>query len=514
MRIKEARIDNFRAVGESRLELGDMTAMIGSNGAGKTAMLLAIARFFSKAQTINPANFGSKERPIAVTLVAEAESGRAMEVTREWHLDKEQGKGVSPGYARGDIATADLSELLRARAVYVPAAHEPTGGGRDTVLQSLVDAMAGHEAACGAGPPRKVAMTGLGLVEDAINKRLGTRDGIGYAPNIGVRLRFGDPEGLTGLRMTITDRETGRELDYAHVGHGARRALHMAALETDADILGRDDGRPDAGMATLYIIDEPELHQHPLRQDLIFSALRRLSEESSTQVIYATHSPHLVALEAQMRILRIRRDGARIGIQSTTGAGEASISGGVVRPIEEAIFANGAVLVEGHRDEVITRAILQSTPHIGGSLMSTLASREIMVVDCRSKYNIEHYYRFLDRLGTRCVVVWDGDMGMSDAPALAQAKITNKRLLEILGEPEKEEAILRAGAGDCIVGENWACFGHNLPSYFASYSELEPRELERRARDDESIDLLLDKGLFQNEFCRVVLPDICRALIG
>ncbi|MDD9808495.1 MAG: AAA family ATPase [Thaumarchaeota archaeon] len=517
MKIKSIKVSNFRALGEARLELGDMTALIGSNGSGKTAILLAIARFFSKARTMNPANFGRKDLPIKVTVVAEGEGREAAEVTREWHLDKNRGKAVSMGYSCGDRTADGLGDFLGARVVYVPAGHEPDKGGRDTVLQSLIDNVAGRQAAGGAERegPRGVAADDLGRVEETINKKLGARDGIGYSPSICVRLRFGDPVGSTGLMMAITDRETGRELDYAHVGHGARRALHMAALETDADILGGGRAGEGAGhgAATLYVIDEPELHQHPKRQDLIFAALRRLSEGPSSQVVYATHSPRLVALGTQMVIRRVERDGETIRVR---GAGGSPVRGGVTRPIGEAIFANGAVLVEGHHDEAIIRAVLQATPHNGGSLMAALASREITVVDCRSKYNIGHYYGTLAPLGIRCFVVWDGDMDTTERPALHQAKRENEKLLEMVGEdPEKAQEIVDSGRGDCMAGENWACFGHNLPAYFAECFHKRAGDLVGIIGRGEDVGQWLDREtLFQSKFYREAVPGIRQTLIG
>ena len=513
MRIKEVRASNFRVLGDARLELDDMTALIGSNGSGKTAMLLAIARFFDKAETMHSANFGRKDLPITVTVVAEGEAGQTTEVTREWKADTGRDRAVSAGYTHGNNALAGLDELLKARVVYVPAGNELSSGSggrrvkRDTVLQSLIDSVAGRRE---TGAPRRgdgqeMDRADLERVEETINKKLGARDGIGYSPSICVRLRFGDPVGRTGLMMDITDRETGRELDYAHVGHGARRALHMAALETDADILGK------GGAVTLYIIDEPELHQHPMRQALVLGALRKLSEAPSSQVIYATHSPYLVELGPRMRICRIRRLGERTVTQSAPGVEPGG--GGAACPIGEAIFANGAILVEGYSDAMVLRDILRATPYDGRPIIDTLASKEIAVMDCGSKYNIEHYYRALVRLGIACFVLWDGDMGMKEAPALAQAQSTNTKLLEIIGEAGRAREIQRAGACDCIVGANWACFGHDLPSYFARYSDSGPKELERKVKGGMGIVSMLDARFSQSEFCKAALPSLCRTLL-
>jgi len=320
---------------------------------------------------------------------------------------------------------------------------------------------------------------------------------------------------LAGLEMDIIALEACEKLDYAHVGHGARRALHMAALEADADILAEggsvDEGNTD--MATLYIIDEPELHQHPQRQDLIFGALRRLSEKPSSQVIYATHSPHFVELGTRMEIRKVRRTAAGISINAASADGEA-VTGGVVRPIGEAIFANGAVLVEGHHDEEIMKAILRATPHGEKSLMDALAGKEISVVDCHSKHNIVHYYRILHPLGIKCFVVWDGDMGMEKGPALDQAKRKNGELFEMLDEDPKKAETMGSGSGDCMVGDIWACFGHDSPSHFADCFGLSPKTLERRIKGGVDISRLLDKDrLSQSEFYKRALPSLCRALV-
>lgn len=519
MKIKSASVSNFRVPGEVRLELGNMTALIGSNGSGKTALLLAIARFFSRERKMSPANFGRKGFPITVTVVAEGEGGETMEVTRKWRPDKKSGRAVSEGYFDREGAAARPDGFLAARVVYVPAGHELTGSvrsGRDTVLQSLVNNIAGNGAAgAGRGRPLGGARASLERVEEVMNKKLGARDGVGYAPNIGVRLGFGDPVGRAGLRMDIIDREAGVELDYAHVGHGARRALHMAALEADADILAEGGAQEaGAGMATLYVIDEPELHQHPQRQDLIFGALRRLSEEPSSQVLYSTHSPHFVELGAQMEIRKIRRTSAGIGM-SVASAGDGTVRGGVMRPIVDAIFANGAVLVEGHHDEVILKTVLRATPHNGKSLMDALAGGEISVVDCQSKYNIGHYYKILNPLGIKCFVVWDGDMGMEGDLALGQAKRENRKLLDMLGESlDRAEEIEGSAHDGCVVGDTWVCFGHDAPAYFARCFDLSPKVLEKKIKDGEEIGRLLDvEWLAQGKFCKKALSSLRRALV-
>ncbi len=46
MRISEVRVSNFRCLGDVRMSLGDVTALIGANGAGKSSLLSALDWFF------------------------------------------------------------------------------------------------------------------------------------------------------------------------------------------------------------------------------------------------------------------------------------------------------------------------------------------------------------------------------------------------------------------------------------------------------------------------------------
>lgn len=542
MEITSVRVGNFRAIGNTvTLDLGDMTALIGSNGTGKTTLLLAIERFFSdKNGIMSVDDFNDRARPLEITVVVDGGTDRCKEITRKWacKAEKEKTSVTAPKYHCGEDAKPGYAAFLgcAARVLYVPTEHETDEDGegkKNTILQKLISDAVRHKMtkkARGEERARRIDFQDgykgeLKHAEKTLNQKLGSDGGVGYAPNARVTLDFGEPEVGLKARMSIDDRDGDREgshcnygVDHGSLGHGTRRAFYMAAIEADAEILagsGARDGGATDGALTLCIIDEPELHQHPQRQALIFDALRRLSEEPSSQVIYATHSPHFVSLGAQMDICRVSRTGAEIGVRGTAGTKGMSVSEGVARPIGEAIFSNGAILVEGLHDEAIMRVVLRATPHGGGTLMSVLAGREVAVVNCLSKYNIEHYYRILDALGVACFVVWDGDMDVGKDPGLDQAKKTNRRLLRMAGaDPGRAAEIEGAGSDDCIVGDGWACFGHNLPAYFSKYFELEPRRLKGMIRDGADIAQRLDRErLFQSEFYKRALPSMRRTLI-
>lgn len=70
MRLKRARIKNFRAIRDVTINLGTQTAFLGANGAGKSTVLRAIDKFYSASPSIELDDFFSRNtnEPIEIAL--------------------------------------------------------------------------------------------------------------------------------------------------------------------------------------------------------------------------------------------------------------------------------------------------------------------------------------------------------------------------------------------------------------------------------------------------------------
>lgn len=70
MILKSVRVRNFRALRDAEVELGNHTAILGGNGAGKSTILRAIERFYAPATTVEGDDFFGRhlDRPIEISL--------------------------------------------------------------------------------------------------------------------------------------------------------------------------------------------------------------------------------------------------------------------------------------------------------------------------------------------------------------------------------------------------------------------------------------------------------------
>lgn len=70
MRLVKVRIKNFRAISDLKVEIGQHTAFVGANGVGKSCILKAVDRFFSKSANISIEDFHEKnvQDPIEIVL--------------------------------------------------------------------------------------------------------------------------------------------------------------------------------------------------------------------------------------------------------------------------------------------------------------------------------------------------------------------------------------------------------------------------------------------------------------
>jgi len=253
----------------------------------------------------------------------------------------------------------------------VPAEHETDGDGEDkrnTLWERMIDGALRSKATLD-GEKRDLQKRikeqyggRLEEIRDRINDKLSGKDGVGYAPSTGVSLEFSEPEVKMGTSLKVRDTDSDRDVDHKYAGHGTKRAFYMATLEVISEMAAeaaeRDEGQE--GPLTVIAIDEPELHQHPQRQKVLLEALRALSGKASHQVVYSTHSPHFVTLKTPMSVRKAVREAGGVGIHDGTSLDRAQVRGRVISAREEAVFANGVILVEGYTDVVALDSIFRS----------------------------------------------------------------------------------------------------------------------------------------------------------
>lgn len=84
------------------------------------------------------------------------------------------------------------------------------------------------------------------------------------------------------------------------LGHAGRHGQSARAALDQLSVLRRDRGG-------IYLIDEPERHLHPALERQALTWLKGLGARSGTQVVIATHSPHLLRVN-DASFVRLTRD--------------------------------------------------------------------------------------------------------------------------------------------------------------------------------------------------------------
>src|SRR4051812_5310549 len=71
MRLCSIHVKNFRAIHEATINVGQHTVLLGSNGVGKSCVIKAVDKFFSKSPSVITEDFHDKNvaDPIEITLV-------------------------------------------------------------------------------------------------------------------------------------------------------------------------------------------------------------------------------------------------------------------------------------------------------------------------------------------------------------------------------------------------------------------------------------------------------------
>lgn len=253
---------------------------------------------------------------------------------------------------------------------------------------------------------------------------------------------------------TVKLKEEGSLSTVDRSGHGSQRAFIMAMLQhlaRHAEPSEQDRART----ASMLLIEEPELYQHPTRQRLMVRVFDSLAERGGIQIMYATHSPHFVGIDRIDHVRLLRKGGRRAGhhteISSTsirdmhkrlkslsTNNDEKylrELLGVIMTPwINEGFFASLVVLVEGQTDY----AAIMATSRLAGEDMEKSG---IAVIPCGGKDNMLPLIVMFRLLRIPCYPVWDGDK---------QGDPLNGKIWQAVGSANTQPGIADEGA--CLEG--------------------------------------------------------------
>jgi putative ATP-dependent endonuclease of OLD family len=176
-----------------------------------------------------------------------------------------------------------------------------------------------------------------------------------FFPDYGIATAFGQFKAedlFKKIEVKIIE-PFGEPKPFQAVGAGTQRGVDMALVQ----MLARRKSPLASEQRMLLLIDEPELYMHPQAIRRIRAALEALSQ-AGYQVIFSTHSPHMLTRETAMNTVVVQRD-REAGTQAKRPAAnlmhsmKANAAVDAVFTIEalsEALFTDLVIVVEGTSD--------------------------------------------------------------------------------------------------------------------------------------------------------------------
>ncbi|MDH7602337.1 MAG: AAA family ATPase [Armatimonadota bacterium] len=400
-------VRNYRCLEEVEVPLGPLTAFVGPNGSGKTAILQALnillgetwpslrsfripqdftafdpSRELEIVATFDPPyehkdKIGASHSICSIKLLC-----RPYKKSGKWgsagdlHVDlqplDEDGKvpdvaitpprkGVQPQFQPLSVGT-DLRD--HARILYIDhrrslSQHWPNV--RGSILGKLLqDARKEFKPNDGFSDAYKKAMECLrtervceieNVVKETAKRMLGFL-GTDVASAVDIGFGFADPANPFGS-LRLEYREPGLTVPGDELSPGFQSAIVVGIFEAFR--------RLGASVGTV-VIEEPEMYLHPQAQRYFYKLLCDMADKGQCQVIYSTHSP-IFADVNRFETLRLIRRGpgvfAQVDYVRTDNQAELEkareglkLSGKFDPARNEVLFARRALLVEGFADRI------------------------------------------------------------------------------------------------------------------------------------------------------------------
>jgi len=216
-----------------------------------------------------------------------------------------------------------------------------------------------------------------------------------------------DPvEAIKNVRPYFKEGTNPGKYDPEEMGAGTQSALSVSIARAYSEIVKK---------SVILAIEEPELHFHPQACRNFYNNLRLLSE-NGLQIIYTTHSPYFVDVSKFESLHMVRKKNSTTTIESgltlsSTGSQQNRIITKFNEGVNQALFADSVVLVEGPDDEIACKAMLEK-------LGFDIYKKNVSVASCGGLPNIPTIARVLGTLKINTVALVDEDPGNSKTASI------------------------------------------------------------------------------------------------
>jgi len=154
----------------------------------------------------------------------------------------------------------------------------------------------------------------------------------------------------------------------------------------------------------VVIIDEPDLHLHPLWQNVLLDLFFELSDQRGIQFMVATHSPTFITRRSVRNTLRVYAPNgeSKVVVPGPLDESEKDLFQIInVFNNTKVFFADKVILVEGQIDNLIYHSILRK-------LQPQFDKAEVIeILEVQGKENLEKFKKFLDKWQIRSYRIAD-----------------------------------------------------------------------------------------------------------
>ncbi|MGU3492895.1 ATP-dependent nuclease [Xanthobacteraceae bacterium A53D] len=415
-KIESITVENFKAIEATTIPIGNVTILVGPNGSGKSSALQAIHWAARAASYIKPKDTSEvllferidylpSSEPLRTAHKGELKSGRdSTPVTVKFQhaplaadADKlvatveiygARNKGGITAHISGDSAVTPYKQRTTFITAYIPGLAGLSE--RETLL---AQPQLRRQAASGdAGGVLRNVLLNLATKTskeeaDEGQHRLNRLDALvsSVHPGFSLKVKFDDRE----------DYNISASYTY---GGGDPRSLETAAtgvlqvVQIFAYIILF---RPK-----LVLIDEPDAHLHPDKQERLIEALEKAATEFDTQIILTTHSPSIARAASPDAKLVWMKDGK---VKSDD-------DGAIRRLLGWGGLDKHALFFVEDKIDTATRALLRQWPH----LQRCLAVCRTLGMDNVPKDNLLRALLVDGELGVNAIIHRDRDFMTDD----------------------------------------------------------------------------------------------------